>query len=188
MGNRQKDFRLGVLHGKIKPEKDVCEAKLRNKIFLHKRIVIKRSCNPNQNLHVRLFAYEMPLEDTTRGNCVDLVGYDKDHNLYLIELKQDKSTQKLSKAIEEINGYEKIVKDIKGKIKQDFEKTFYFPIQFKAIRKIILAPRGYYRKKTPEGKNKDTTIEYLYFGDESVINRGLEQEEDWGPIFVHVEK
>ena len=187
MANRQKDFRLGILHGKIKPEKDDYEAKLRNKIFLHQSITIKRSRNTGQNTDVRLFAYEMPLkENISRGNCVDLVGYDNAHNLYLIELKRGDNKQKLSEVIKEINGYASIVQCIKDKIGQDFEKIFYLSIHFKSIKKIILAPRKYYPKNKPEGI--DNTIEYLYFEDDSIITKGLEAEKSWKPILLHVKR
>jgi len=187
MANRKKNFRLDVLHGKIKPEKDDYEAKLRNKIFLHQQIVIKRARNSNQNTMLRLFAYEMPLkENISRGNCVDLVGYDKVYNLYLIELKRGDNSQGLSKVIAEINGYETIVRNIVNNIEQDFENVFYFPICFKKIKKIILAPKKYYERQRHE--DIDTTIEYLYFEDDRIVDRTLEAEKTWKPISLHVFK
>ena len=140
--------------------------------------MIKRSNDDTKNSLVRLFAYEMPL-GYGRDECVDLVGYDAEYNLYLIELKKGSSTEDLSKVINQISGYAKKVDEILKYIEDDFEKTFFFKLKFGEIRRIILAPREFYEGKTSNDYS-DSEIEYLYFRDKDIIERTIGE-----PVNVH---
>ena len=48
----------------------------------------------------------MPLKtECKRGECVDLIGYDENCNLYLIELKKMNSSERMAGIIDQINDY-----------------------------------------------------------------------------------
>ena len=168
---RKSDFKLGSIHGKISPKEENSEAMIQRNVYLSQSIKIKRSNDDKKNSLIRLFAYEMPL-GLRRDNCVDLVGYDVKHNLYLIELKKGSSTEALAKVIDQVNGYENKVTEIKKYIEEDFEKTFYLNLKFKKIKKLILAPREFY-KRNKRSDYSDDTIEYLYFRDMDITERKI---------------
>ncbi len=52
-------------------------------IFLSQRIRVWRAmtCKPI----IRIFGYEVPLENYRRGRCIDLMGYDGEPDLHLLE-------------------------------------------------------------------------------------------------------
>jgi hypothetical protein len=156
---RKKDFRLGCLHGKLKAEDRRSEAHIQRTVFLSQRIKVwrKKDFAPI----IRLFAYEMPLEKYMRGRCIDLMGYDDNHNLYIIELKKKESGEKIERIIKQINDYAETVKIIQAYIEQEFEKAFFFPIKFVSIKKMILASREFYAGK--KFALNDNTIDYCYF-------------------------
>lgn len=168
---RKSNFKLGSIHGKINPKEENSEAMIQRNVYLSQSIKIKRSNDDKKNSLIRLFAYEMPL-GLGRNNCVDLVGYDVQHNLYLIELKKGSSTETLSKVIDQVNGYAHTVDEIKKYIEKDFEKTFYLKLKFKRINKLILAPREFYRD-SKRNDYSDNTIEYLYFRDKDITERKI---------------
>ena len=178
MRYRHDDFKLGVLHGKVNPQKDDSEAKIQRNVFLSQVIRIRRANDESKNTVIRLFAYEMPL-GYSRDLCVDLVGYDAERNIYLIELKKGSSSENLDKVIYQINNYGKIVKKIKRLIEIDFKNTFYIPIKFKNIKKLIIAPREFYNIN--ERIELDTSIEYLYFGVKDIIRKKV-----GSPVVVNV--
>ena len=175
---RKSDFKLGRIHGTMDPEKVDSEAQIQRNVYLNQSIRIKRSNNDTKNSLVRLFAYEMPLGHG-RDECVDLVGYDAKHNLYLIELKKGSSTEDLTKVTNQISGYAKKVAEILKHIEDDFERTFFFRLKFGEIRRIILAPREFYEGKIFNDYS-DSGIEYLYFRDKDITERNIGE-----PVSVH---
>ncbi len=160
---RRENFRFGCFHGKPVAEKIESEANIQRVLFLNKQLRIVRS-KTNISM-INLFGYEIPLEQgNSRGKCVDLMGYDKEYNLFLIELKKDKTSEKMSKIIEQINGYADSVKVIREAIEAEFEKTFFFKIKFSLmIKKVILAPREFYKLRSKK-ELTDATIEYAFIG------------------------
>jgi hypothetical protein len=79
---RKRDFKLGQIHGRLQAVSNKSEAHIQRTVFLSQRIKIWKK--RNETTVVRIFGYEMPLKTgCTRGECIDLIGYDKDHNLYL---------------------------------------------------------------------------------------------------------
>lgn len=174
---RTTDFKLGYVHGKVKPAKKDSEAAIQRNVFLSPNIKIVRNKNEALNTNVHLFAYEMPTG--YRSKRVDLVGYDEKYNLYLIELKKGLSTESLARAINEINKYETAVKKLKKYIEADFKRTFFFSIKFKKIKKIILAPREFYKKE--KASKLDKSIEYLFFRTKDITKKETGQ-----PVSVHV--
>lgn len=156
-GLRNKDFKLGCLHGKLQAEDESSEAHIQRTVFLSQRIRVWRT--KDLAPIIRIFGYEVPLEDYKRGRCIDLIGYDKNHNLYVIELKKKESDEPIEKVIKQINGYTDSVQKILPFIEEEFEEAFFFPIKFISIKKMIIAPREFYKGQ----KLTDKTIDYGYF-------------------------
>ena len=170
---RKKDFRLGKIHGKTSPQKKRSEATVQRKLFLGQRITIVRKRDGRSNPVIRLFAYEVPLvENVSRGRCIDLLGYDRDKNLYIFELKIERSTEKLSKVNSQIKDYANTLIKIKEDIEREFNEEFFFTVEFKEIKKIVVAPCKFYKKKKNKGvDNYEGDIEYLYYADPSVFEK-----------------
>ncbi len=162
---RKKDYRFGQLHGKLQAGNSASEAQIQRTVFLSQKLKICRK--RDEIVLVRIFGYEVPLKQScSRGQCIDLIGYDKDHNLYLIELKKKESQERIADIIEQLNGYEESIKCILSNIEEEFKREYFLPINFKAIKKIILAPREFYEKKKKELLSG--SIEYAYFGDKDI--------------------
>jgi len=166
---REEKFKLGQLHGKFLKEDNRSEAHIRQTIFLSQRLKLWRA--KGETLVIRIFGYEIPLKaGCKRGECVDIMGYDREQNLYLIELKKDNSHEQIKKIAEQIKGYENDAREILPKIEDDFKNEFFFRISFKEIKKIVLAPREFYKEKGRKGEalvDRDA-IEYAYFGDSDI--------------------
>lgn len=166
MKEPRKDFKLGRLHGKVRAQKTKSEAAIQRIVYQRSVIRIVRSRDEKENTEIRLIAYEMPL-GKWRDRCVDLVGYDKDKNLWIIELKGH-GQEKLGKVIGQLNGYEEYISLVMSNLEEDFKKTFYFEIKFrKDVKKLILAPKEFYKNSKRE-EFKDKTIEYAYFKDKNI--------------------
>ena len=165
---RKKDFRLGKIHGKTSPQKKCSEATVQRNLFLGQRITIVRKRDGRSNPVIRIFAYETPLEKVSRGMCIDLLGYDQDKNLYIFELKNKNSTEKLSDVKEQIEGYACKLKKIKKFIEREFSETFFFNVEFREIKKMVVAPRDFYKAREDDYKGD---IEYLYYADGSVFGK-----------------
>jgi hypothetical protein len=180
---RTSDFKFGVIHGKIKPVNKDSEAAIQRNIFLSQRIEIVRS--KKDRAFVRLFAYEMPLG--YRKKRVDLLGYDQNHDLFIIELKDRKNRQELAEVEEQINDYQKLILKIKRNMEKEFQEIFHLAIRFKAIKKAILAPQEFFKGKKPQ----DKSIEYLFIksGDaEKYRKKEIEAGAFSRSVKVHVNK
>lgn len=166
-GPRKKDFQLGCLHGKLQAADKRSEAHIQRTIFLSQRIRVWRTmtCKPI----IRIFGYEVPLENYGRGRCIDLMGYDGEHNLYVIELKKKESAENMDKVIKQVNDYAESVNSIRSYIEKEFVETYFFPIKFKSIKKMIIAPREFYKGK--KGQMIDSTIDYGHFKDKDITER-----------------
>jgi hypothetical protein len=163
-----RNFKLGRFHGKIKPEDKGSEAQIQRKAFLSQMIEIVRGRKDEDKVKVRLFGYEVPLEpDKNRGKCVDLMGYDKELNLYLIELKNKDSRETITDVIGQLNGYVGIVEKIKGYIAEELEAELLLPIKFKDIKIMLLAPREFYKNKGLT----DAGIDFGSFRDKDINER-----------------
>ena len=146
MNPRKENFRLLTFHGKLNPAKDDSEVKLRNDLYLIGSLTINYS--NVKKVNVRLIGYEVPLFDgISRGNCIDLLGYDIDHNPYVIELKVDSSKEKLDKIVTQINDYAGKFMYVRDGIEEELQRKLHLP-GFKlgnTIKKVILIPRDYYK-------------------------------------------
>lgn len=168
---RERNFKLGCFHGRD-PHPGL-EQEIRNKVFKHGFIKIKHLRSHGKETLIRIVAYEMPLGHY-RDECIDLVGYDKQHSLYLIEIKKAKSPDNLYAVNCEISRYASgiVVKNIE----KAFREELFFPIAIKKVKKVILAPSEFY----PDKGNIDREVQYLYFKDKDILKR-----KTWGPIIVH---
>lgn len=147
---RKEEYRIGNYRGKILYEDDKREYKIQRDLYLIGKV---RLIFPNSNkIDVRLFAYEVPLcQEPSRGKCIDLLGYDKDFNIYIFELKRADNSEVLPKVIDQINDYCDKLKQILSHVEREFLEAFLLKnITFgkKRIKKIILAPRRYYEKQS----------------------------------------
>ena len=146
---RKENFKLGCFHGKLNPENLKSEAKLRNDLYLIGSLKLNISRDNVKN--IRLIGYEIPLKTgASRVNCIDLLGYDKNHIPYIIELKIGSSSEPLDKIIKQVNEYEKMFNDVKTYIEKEFTSKFhwsYFSFVSEPI-KIILVHKDYYKNKS----------------------------------------
>jgi hypothetical protein len=166
-GLRTKDFKLGCLHGRLQAIDPKSEAHIQRNIFLSQRIKVWRKINLTPI--IRIFGYEIPIENHKRGRCIDLMGYDENHDLFIIELKRRDSTEKIKKVIEQINNYADSVQQILPDIEKEFKEVFFFPIKFASIKKMIIAPREFYKGK--EHLLTDKAIDFGYFRNKDICKR-----------------
>lgn len=174
---RKTDFKINKFHGKI-PISNKSEAAIRN--ALYSIGMIKINISRGKTLNIRLIGFEIPLETgKNRGKCVDLIGYDQDHNFYIIELKIGSCVTTLADVVKQIIDYENIILDkstgttIKDLIQSEFNERnhlSYFKFTPTKIFKVILCERNYYKKtlntryaKLPGNKYKTTDIFCCYY-------------------------
>jgi len=151
MSAREKDFKIGSFQGKLLPEDGTSEAKLRNDLYLVGMLCI--NFTRTENVNVRLIGYEIPLG--YKGDRLDLLGYDEDHNPYLVELKKDSTNEDLSQIMKQISRYELQFREIQEAIRDEFRLKFHWP-EFEIteqVKKMILAHRDYYKDKSPNDYN-----------------------------------
>jgi hypothetical protein len=164
-GLRKSNFRFGCIHGKIEAVNNKSEAAIQRKVFSSPGIEINWSRHNKER--IRLFGYEIPLlTGANRVNCVDLMGYNKEYELYIIELKKKDSPEKLNDINNQINDYASKVS--LSDIEQDFKDVFLFDIKYKSIKKLILAPREFLEKN--KGL-RDQGIIYGHYKDRDITTR-----------------
>lgn len=148
MNPRQNNFRLLTIHGKLNPQKDESEARLRNDLYLVGSLTL--DYGGKGKINIRLVGYEVPLTTgQSRGYCMDLLGYDKEFNPYIIELKTSITSDTIDKVIRQIDLYEKMLTPILPCIESELSGLLMIP-SFKlssVIHKIILIPREFYENK-----------------------------------------
>lgn len=148
MAQRTKEFRLLTVHGTLNPERDVCEARLRNDLYLIGSLTLDYGSKGKTN--IRLIGYEVPMcSGKSRDKCIDLLGYDQDFNPYIIELKVGKSSEPLDKIKKQIDSYEVLLRLVLKDIEKELGSLLHFPnFSFTSdVKKVILIPREYYAKK-----------------------------------------
>ncbi len=181
---RKQDFKLGQIHGRLQAENNKSEAQIQRAVFLSQKINLFVS--RGHTIQIRLFGYEIPLQsNASRGRCVDLMGYDEKHNLYLIELKDENSREKTDKIEKQITDYEIMLRQRLIDIQKDFKREFFLPIIFgrKKIYRIILAPKQFFNphrmKEIKRLRNED--IIYADFG-----GRDIYGHEPGKPVSIHL--
>jgi len=137
---RRKGFRLGTWHGR-EPVADGREYAIQRALYLYGINLVPTRKKP---IYLRPFVYEMPLYRSSRSKSVDVVAYDAEHKVYLIEVKRAESSQRLADAVNQVNDYAETFRQIKADIEAEFKEQFHFGIVFKGIVKVIVAPRNFY--------------------------------------------
>lgn len=147
---REKDYKIGRVHGRVTTKTKKGENEIRNQVFLIGQVMIE--VERDVALPIRIIAYEFPLGGG-RDNCIDLLGYDEKHNPWIFELKKENTRDSIKKMIEQVNCYAEKFADIIPSVAKEISKV-YFLNNFsltKNIRKVILIPREYYN-------NRDLTL------------------------------
>lgn len=144
MDERKKSFKIGTFHGTLNPVDSSKEAKLRNVIYLIGNILLP--ITNTEKIKIRVIGFEIPLEN--KGKRIDILGYDSELNPWIIELKADSSNEKIADIVNQINGYANILPLLLPGICNEFKNKFFLDLKLtNNIKKIILAPREYYRKQ-----------------------------------------
>jgi len=154
---RNLGFRLGQSHGLLTAQKSHSEAQLQRDVYFLGSAAFELSRERRQI--IRWAGYEMPLFKVSRGQAVDLVGYDSDFNVYLVELKTGKSSEKISEVIQQINEYADIFEKIICSVEAEFNAAFFCDVKFAKIRKVILAPSPFFDQGVP----KDGDVAFASF-------------------------
>ena len=144
MSIRKENFKICTFHGTMDPEKGSKEAKLRNALYLIGNLNLQIS--RTESVNIRIIGYEIPIE--YRGKRIDLIGYDKDKNPWIIELKAHDSKERINEIIQQINDYEIIFKTQIDAIEKEFTDKCFLNISLtRKIKKMILAPREFYENQ-----------------------------------------
>ncbi len=149
---RTKNFKLGTFHGKLSPENNSREAKCRNALYLIGNLRVDLSTA--EYIDIRILGYEIPLGE--RGKRIDLLGYDKHHNPWIIELKTDKSSEKIDDVVNQVNDYADLFKPLIPYINKEVKDVFLLDINLtNNIKKMVLIPREYYDGRNVSHINQD---------------------------------
>lgn len=161
---RSEDFKIGCFHGKLFAEDRGSEAQLRNELFLIG--MLKVEITRRTSIDIRIVAYEMPLQTgQSRGNCIDLFGYDKDKRPWIIELKKKSSFDNIEKIKKEINGYARSFQKIRGYVEKEIREKFHWN-DFKfseGTGKIILAGREFFQKRNLKREKLESYKSGIYY-------------------------
>jgi hypothetical protein len=162
MTPRNEKFRLFTMHGVVQPPIGD-EERIRNGLYMAGSLNLALARRFTRK--IRLAAYEMPLATNTKsGNRIDLFGYDKDHNPYIIELKTGDARDEIPEVIAQINRYESMLIPILNDVEKAIKEQLFLD-EFKLtrdIKKIVLAPANYYTKHDWEPyKNEEILLCYL---------------------------
>jgi hypothetical protein len=150
------------MHGVVQPPIGT-EERIRNGLFMAGSLNL--ILGEDVTKKIRLAAYEMPLAKiTTSGKRIDLFGYDKDHNPYIIELKTGDANDEIPEVIKQINRYESILNPILNDVEKAIKEQLFLD-EFELtrdVKKIVLAPAKYYTKHDwKPHKNKGVLLCYL---------------------------
>lgn len=175
MTPRKKEFRLLTMHGVVRPRAG-SKARLRNDLYLVGSLTL--DYGSKGKINIRLVGYEVPLTTSQSGcYCIDLLGYDKNFNPYIIELKTSVTKDTIDKAIKQIDQYDSLITPILPCIESELVKLLMIPgFKFTSnIQKIVLIPSECYQnKQVKQYKGIDTklcSISRLRNLDALIINR-----------------
>ncbi len=129
MNPRQNNFRLLTIHGKLNPQRDESEARLRNDLYLVGSLTL--DYGSKGSINIRLVGYEVPLTTgQSRGYCIDLLGYDKEFNPYIIELKTSitSDTQAVDKVHYVSESFKEMAKNSPYKVKKKLDNKYAYNI------------------------------------------------------------
>lgn len=166
---RSSKFPIGTVHGVLIPVNQ--ENRIRNALYYGGSLLIEET--RTKTTLIRLFAYEIPIVISNKGasrvESIDLLGYNAQKELFIIELKTADSEYGLIDTIAQIRRYQnKLMSSLKG-LQKEFRGKFLLPeftFSPNVIKTIILAPKYYFDKNRYVDVSKDTDIQYCYFARE----------------------
>lgn len=137
-------FKIGSWHGRILSSDDKREYAIQRELYLLGGIEIVQS--RSNKIRIRLIGYEVPTRTKNMGRACDLLGYDEQHNLWIIEVKHAKNNEPLCKAVEQVakycNCYSKKLRDLE----ENYSSAFFLSIKFAGVRAAVLAPNKFFDK------------------------------------------
>jgi ribonuclease J len=166
-GGRKHTFKIGQVHGKLTPDCEDAEQKMRNDLFLAGRLEIVTSRKEQKML--RIIGYEIPLvlDGPARRNCADLLAYDQEYRPYLVELKRGDASDKPDEVIRQVQRYAQMFDTIRTEVQKEVREVFLWP-KFSfcgPVQQVILAPKSFYTRYKKEWiqKAESTGILLCYF-------------------------
>ena len=183
---RRSGFRIGTVHGKSNPRKRKSEAQLQRDVFLRGSLALIKSSEKSKQEIVRIVGYEVPLSSAKRSGSIDLVGYDRHHRLYLIELKRGKSTEKIAQIVAQLQRYDQQFATIRDGFVEELKTAYHFDFVPKdKVQLMILAPREFWtrqEKNIPVAQHAGIDCTYFRIKDVKTLRSGH------GPVSVHFRK
>lgn len=159
---RKRDFKIGCFHGKVIPEKPEDESTLRNGLFLKGSLILIRE---TKACKIRFIGYEVPTcEGKDSKKNIDLLGYDENYDLYLIELKRGLTSEKTNIATGKINRYYECLLKSLPSLQNEFRLEYHLPeFEFSGlIHCVILAHSIYYIKHKPSEFKENGISPYTF--------------------------
>ena len=153
---RKHTLKIGQVHGKLTPESEDAEQKMRNDLFLAGRLEIVTS--REEQTMLRIIGYEIPmaLDGPARRNCADLLAYDREYRPYLVELKRANANDKADEVIRQVQRYVQMFDAVRNEVQQEVREAFLWP-EFSfcgPVQQVILAPQSFYKRYAKEWLQK----------------------------------
>lgn len=140
---RMKGFRIGMWHGKQLLPGDPREYKIQRDMYQIGSAILKFGKGDQGERRVRFAGYEVPLR--MRRERMDLVAYDSDFNVYIVEVKRSENTEPLDQVVEQVEGYSDLFEEIRPHFEREFTDAFFLPgVTLGKVVTVICAPRQYY--------------------------------------------
>lgn len=151
-------------HGKQLLPGDHREYKIQRDMYQVGSAVLKYGKGAEGERRVRFAGYEMPLR--MHKERMDLVAYDADFNVYIVEVKRSENTEPLDKVVKQVEGYSDLFEEIRPYFEREFRDAFFLPdVTLGKVVKVICAPRQYY--VTGRASDSSTNLQFAkrYKGD-----------------------
>jgi hypothetical protein len=109
--------------------------------------------------------YEIPLgEVISEKKKIDLVAYDEDSNIYLIETKYTNGSGTVDKAAKQVSEYAELLENNFCRFLKEFQNGIGDTRQInKSLKKIVLAPKSYYIHKSKPKTEYRNHVLFLTF-------------------------
>ncbi|PKN79836.1 MAG: hypothetical protein CVU48_04110 [Candidatus Cloacimonetes bacterium HGW-Cloacimonetes-1] len=162
---RTKDYKLFDDNHGIVPKDRRSEKAMTRDLYWNKKPL--RITQGDQILEIKLIGYEVPLgAKIDTQSMMDLVGIDEDNYIYIIEAKKSNNNDSVKYVINvQINPYESFLEKCLPFFELELRQQKGFEnIAIKGIKKMLLAPVGYFRKQYRDifiGDTSDTMLCYF---------------------------
>jgi len=159
---RIKDYKLFDDNHGIVPKDKRSEKAMTRDLYWNKKPL--RITQKEQIIEIKLIGYEVPLgAKIDTQSMMDLVGIDEDNYIYVIEAKKSNNGDSVRDVInKQIYQYESLMKECLPFFEQEIRQQKGFEnIAIKGIKKMLLAPVGYFRKQYRDisiGEISDTML------------------------------